>query len=825
MVCKRFIALVILLIGNLSGGIAARGDLLADFTQKAVLKNPDVLSRWHTFRAATKEIDVAWGGYLPRLDLTAGSGRESNKTPLVDATSFNRSSVALTLTQTLYDGFATRDEVRRLNHAQLTRYYELLDASESVALETVRAYLDVLKNRKLFELTEENYVNHRKVFEQIKEKVKAGVGRRVDLEQASGRLALSEANLVSDSANVHDVGARFQRVVGELPPAEMPKPTSIGGQIPPNAAEAHLSVAIEFHPAILAAVENVRSSRYDLDGRRSRYQPKVDLRVSQTDGVNTGGDIGRHSNTVAEVVLNWNLYNGGSDFARTDQFAERLSAAMYQRDKVCRDIRQTLAMAYNELWKLTDQIRFLEQHQLAIEMARGAYLKQFEIGQRTLLDLLDTENELYQAKRAYTNAEFDLIAAYAKTHAGMGNLAKSLGLSRLETANLPELLGTSSDAPESCPSEAPSGMEIRKDELDARAIAEAKALEPSPPGEMPNGPAASSSPLAALDDPAKPPPLVEAPGGTPVPVKSSPALVAPTAPAKASPPVENPSAPVTSEIATEATSYPTGSPEALVGHWISDWAGKNVDAYLSHYDAAFHPEKRESREDWEAERRQVIGNALSIKVQVENLKMTHEGDDKATALFTEMLKVGSYRRISEKQLVLIRSGLEWKIREETVLRHLASPSVTAKDLATLPSSAEKPAAPVMPEPVTAAPGNPAGSAEAFIERWISDWAGKNVDGYLSRYDAEFRPERGESRQSWEAERRRQIGSAPSIKVQAEGLKLTYQGDGRATARFTEMLKVEGNRRIAEKQLALIRRGQEWKIRAEKVLRLLDPGLF
>lgn len=823
MVCKRFIALVLLLIGNLSGAVTARGDMLADFTQKAVLKNPDVLSRWHAFRAATREIDVAGGAYLPRLDLSAGSGRESNKAPLADAASFTRGSLALTLTQTLYDGFATRDEVRRLNHAQLTRYYELLDVSESVALETTRAYLDVLKNRKLAELTQDNYVNHRKVFEQIKEKVKAGVGRRVDLEQASGRLALSEANLVSDSANVHDVSARFQRVVGELPPAEMAKPAAIGNPIPPNAADAHLSVAIEFHPAVLAAVENVRSSRYDLDGRRSRYQPKVDLRLSQTDGVNTGGDIGRHSNTVAEVVLNWNLYNGGSDFARTDQFAERLNAAMYQRDKVCRDIRQALAIAYNDVWKLTEQIRYLEQHQLAIEMARGAYIKQFEIGQRSLLDLLDTENELYQAKRAYVNAEFDLIAAHARTLAGMGNLAKSLGLSRLETANLPELLGTGSDAPESCPSEAPSGMEIRKDELDARAIAEAKPPEPSPPGEVPSGPVTPSSP-AAPDDPLKPPPLVEAPG-TPVPVKPSPALEASSVPAKASPPAETLSIPVTPETTAEAPSYPVGSPEALVERWISDWAGKHADAYLSHYDSAFLPEKRESREDWEAERRQVIGNALSIKVRAENLKMIYQGDDKATAQFAEMLEVGSYRRMSEKRLVLIRYGQEWKIREEKVLRHLASPSETVKDLVNPPTSAKKPTAPVVPEPVTAVPDSPAGPAEAFIERWISDWAGKNVDSYLSHYDAEFRPERGENRQSWEAERRRQIGNAPSIKVQAEGLKLAYQGDDRATARFTEMLKVGGYRRIAEKQLALIRRGQEWKIRAEKVLRLLDPGLF
>jgi len=459
---------------------AARSDMLVEFAQKALLKNPDVLSRWHNFQAAASETTAARGGYLPRFDVAVDSGREHGQSQILNNANYtvNTKTITFTLTQMLYDGFATRNEVRRLNNAQLTRYYELLDASENAALEAVRVFYDVSRQRKLFELTEDNYVRHRTAYEQIKLKVTAGVGRRVDLEQATGRLALSESNLVLDNANIHDASARFQRVIGELPPVNMRKSLSqakLAKQILPNAADAVLSVAVDYHPAVLAAVENVRSARYDLYGRWAKFQPTVNLSVSQNHGKNLGGIDGFTSNATAKVTLNWNLFSGGSDSARSSQYAERLNAARDLRDKACRDIRMNLAIAYNDISKLQEQLNYLDQHQLSIEKARTAYQKQFDIGQRTLLDLLDTENELYQAKRSYINAEYDLAIAHARTLAGMGRLVSALGIAHLETADLPELLGTASDGAENCPPEAPLANNIRKAELDARAVEEARA--------------------------------------------------------------------------------------------------------------------------------------------------------------------------------------------------------------------------------------------------------------------------------------------------------------------------------------------------------------
>jgi len=464
---------------------AQQQNTLKDAAQKAVVSNPEVLQRWHAYQAAINEKDVAFGGYLPRLDLTAGAGREHRDDPLLKS-DYHTHSTTLTLTQMLYDGFATRNEVKRLDHARQVRLFELFDASETAALEASKAYLDVLRYRKLVGLAEENYVRHRAVFEQIQKKARAGVGRRVDLEQASGRLALAEANLLTETANLHDVSARYQRLVGDVPGKNLGDPPPLGNGLPTD-ANVVIKAAQDRNPAIQAAVENVRSANASIEVRKAAYQPRVDLRLREERGSDLNGYVGSTNNRTAEVVLSWNLFNGLSDRARSRQYTDQAGVAKDLRDKACRDVRQTVAIAYDDVRKLTEELIYLDQHQLSTEKARDAYRKQFDIGQRTLLDLLDTENELFQARRAYVNAEYDLSIAQARTQAGFGNLMGILGLSRVNQEALPDLANweAGEDHPEYCPSEAPVLYSADKSALNARAAQLMK--ESAPVAEAPAG--------------------------------------------------------------------------------------------------------------------------------------------------------------------------------------------------------------------------------------------------------------------------------------------------------------------------------------------------
>lgn len=444
-------------------------DTLKDAAQKAVLSNPEVLQRWHAYQAAINEKDVAFGGYLPRLDLTAGASRENRDDPLLDR-NFSSRSTTLTLTQMLYDGFATRNEVKRLDHARNVRLFELFDVSENIALEAARAYLDVQRYRKLVGLAEENYVRHRAVYEQIQKKAQAGVARRVDLEQASGRYALAQSNLLTETSNLHDVSARYQRLIGNLPGSYLGDAPALDKGLPGD-PDAALKAAQVRSPAIRAAVENVRAAASAADGRKAAYQPRLDLKLSEQRGSDLNGYDGRTSNRTAGVVLSWNLFNGMSDVARSRQYGELLNSAKDLRDKACRDTSQTMVIAYNDVRKLTRQLVYLDQHQLATEKARDAYRKQFDIGQRTLLDLLDTENELFEARRAYVNAEHDLMIAQARSQAGFGNLLATLGLSRVAQDSTPDMAhwDSGSDASEVCPPAPPVAVEEDRSALDARA--------------------------------------------------------------------------------------------------------------------------------------------------------------------------------------------------------------------------------------------------------------------------------------------------------------------------------------------------------------------
>ena len=472
-------------------------DPLKAAVEKAVLTNPEVTSRFHLYRAAVDGIDVARAAYRPRVDLNASAGRDSDRITArsPEGQSLSRSGVALTLSQLLWDGLGTRSEVERLGHEKLTRYFELLEATEQTALEAARAYYDVQRFRRLVQLAEDNYVQHKYASLQIQSRFKAGVGRGVDLEQANARLALAESNLTTEIANLHDVTARYQRIVGEAPPAQMPQLAALTRGLPGN-SEATMNAAIRQSPAVSASIENLRAARAAVQARKAPYQPRIEARVRSGAGNNFDGIRDQKRDSSAEIVLNWNLYNGGADAARVRQQTSFLQQAEDLRDKACRDTRQTAAIAHNDTRKLSEQVALLDRNTLAIEKARDAYRQQFDIGQRSLLDLLNSENELYTAKRAFANAEFDLALAYARVHGAMSQLTSHLGVSRTDAA-VSEASGwdAGADAPARCPIVSSEVPGTDRSILDERARQIAASLAPAPLKAPAPAAAAASSPL------------------------------------------------------------------------------------------------------------------------------------------------------------------------------------------------------------------------------------------------------------------------------------------------------------------------------------------
>jgi adhesin transport system outer membrane protein len=579
---------------------------LRDAAQLAVLNNPEVLQRWHSVRASEGERDAARGGLFPRVDLNLSTGPE-RRSGVPGDSSYRSSNGSLSLTQLLYDGFTTMGEVRRLDHATRVRVFELVAASETTALEAARAYLDVLRYRELVRLAEENFVEHRAVYAQTEQRVKARVARAVDLEQITGRLALAEANLLIETANLHDTTARFQRVVGRQPPRAMVPPPFTDRGLPGDAATA-LVQTTQSNPSVLAAVENVRAAKAALDVRQSAYAPRVDLRLRRDHGRNIDGVAGNTNASVAELVLNWNLFNGMADRARERQFAEQVNVAQDVRDKTCRDNRQTTMIAFNDVVKLREQLTYLNLHESSLTRALAAYRLQFQIGQRSLLDLLDTENERFQARRSVVNARFDLDIAYLRTQAGVGNLLKALDLSSLGT-NMDDELKTWSagmDIAQQCPAEPVALYAVDKDALVQKAMQ--IVVRNPPPAPLPEQPAAQAA----------------------APVPDAQAQL---------------------RTALEA--------------WRAAWERREIDAYLGAYGAGFVPAEGETRSAWERRRRSTVSRAADVSIELSTPEVTVTAPDRATTTFVQTYRSASYRDRVRKTLAWQRVDGRWVIVGET----------------------------------------------------------------------------------------------------------------------------------------------------------------
>jgi len=591
---------------------------LKEIMQKAALNSPEVLTKWHAFTAADAEIDVARSALKPKIDVTAGIGRERLRQPPSTNLDYQSEGLTFTLNQMLYDGFTSVGDVKRLGKAKLTRYFELLEAAEATAFEAAQAYYDVIRYRAMYQLAEQNYVEHRAVYEQLLQRALSGAGRRVDVEHAESRLALADINLSTEQANLHDVTARYMRIVNEAPPGILFGPGELHTHFPKSATEA-LVLAFNHNPTLRAAVENVEATQHDLAARRGAFQPRLDFRLRSDHNGNYQGVSGTRSHQVAELLLNYNLYNGGADEARQRQYAERRNLAFDLRDKACRDIRQTLVIAYNDVRRLNSQLGFLSVQVSAVERTRFAYREQFNIGQRSLLDVLDTENELLVARRTEINSQIDLSLAYLRTFAGMGRLLTVFGLKLPESELTPDETDfTAVPLTEICAAQAPSIIETDNNALTDRALKQIEKLSPTSD--------------ATQKDPMRSVPL----SPTPTNIR---AIPQPTP---------------LSKLQTEKLL------QERLNAWIAAWTARDSDALSAFYGPAFVPKIGLSQAAWIKQRTQ----PAAIKIQISELEISVE-EGRATMKFLQHYTSETYRDLSRKSLEWVREGDRWLIQSET----------------------------------------------------------------------------------------------------------------------------------------------------------------
>jgi len=409
----------------------AHAETLEEAVARAVATFPEIQTGAANRRAAIAAISEARAGYFPTLDVTVGYGREQSDNVNTRAATqggevtLNRTEAEVTLSQLVFDGGAVSSQVRLQESRSDSAAYDLANTAQTIALRAARAYLEVLRLRSVIEIAQVNVTVHQRTLEQVTMLFERGAGRRSDAQQAEARLALARSTLTALRGQLEQAESEYRRLTG-LAPQQLEKPTVPLERLPRDEQTA-LEEALTGHPALKASQAELAVARADLQVSRTRYIPRVNLELSAGQNNNLDGVRGTTADRIVALRLRYNLFRGGADSARIREAEARVERALADVANVRINLEREVRATWEALQAEREQLAYLQAHAETSADVVEAYRNQFRLGLRTLLDVLNTENELFNARSALVNGVSAVAADSYRLFAGTGRLLEVLG--------------------------------------------------------------------------------------------------------------------------------------------------------------------------------------------------------------------------------------------------------------------------------------------------------------------------------------------------------------------------------------------------------------
>ena len=385
--------------------------------------------------AVRKDLDQTRGRYYPSVDLDLGYGTDNHSDALTRDTGRDdewdgRTEASIALVQPLYHGGEIENAVNVQEAKLESAEHRVLDNAEAVALDAVIAHLEVCRQRSLLALSEQNVNTHQQIVAHITERQRAGAGSTADVYQANGRLTLTRTSLLEVKADLESAAATYFQVVGRKPD-NLELPMDFRTNLPSSRTDA-MEQATTCNPKLAAFAADIKAAEHEIEIRKSNFLPRINLEVSSTYRDQVESAETYEHNNAAMVRARWNLFRGGADAAARESAEARKRQTRLARNDEYNRIIEQITDTWNRYVIAAEQIRTYEDAVNFNQQTREAYQDQFIVGQRSLLDLLDAENELFRSASQLVTARVNEIIASYRLIALTGCLIHSLDI---DTAN------------------------------------------------------------------------------------------------------------------------------------------------------------------------------------------------------------------------------------------------------------------------------------------------------------------------------------------------------------------------------------------------------
>ncbi len=410
---------------------AAQAISVTEAIEVALSTNPDIGIVASNREAVDQELRQARGLYLPQIDVSAGYGtgfiddisvRNDGNEPRTQ----NPHEVILTLQQRLFDGFEASSTVEREQSRVESAASRVLENSEVLALDVIGAYLEVLRTRELVKLAERNLEVHIDILESLKARLSGGGGSRADVTQTEVRVSRARATLTTNFNLLRDAEASYTRIVGQFP-NDLSSPEAPSDALPANLDDA-VDLAIRNNLTTKIFEADVDTAEAEITLAEVPLYPSLSIEgITEYNDDLTGTQAYEFNNTLM-LRVNWNLFRGGIDRAARQEAINRLNESKNRRWRAQLESEREMRQSWFALEANRESVTDLENAVRFSRETRDAYVQQFEVAQRTLLDVLDAENELFVSASELVTAQTNEVLATYRVLAVSGALMTTLGI-------------------------------------------------------------------------------------------------------------------------------------------------------------------------------------------------------------------------------------------------------------------------------------------------------------------------------------------------------------------------------------------------------------
>ena len=410
---------------------------LRDAVQAALQSNPEIRQAVHNKDATRHEREQAEGLWYPRVSVEASAGVRQLRNPtrrtvgIADETLYPLEGI-LTVDQLLVDMGGRNAEIRRQASRTDAAAARIEERSEYVALNVSRAYIDYVLQQRLVAISEDNATFHERLAGDLREGVSKGSISIADQQQAEERLQSARARVTEAREDLETAGIQFRTLTG-VPIDSVSMPPDLSQYLPATLEEAEAMARLN-NPRVQESLADLSTARELITAAKSEMGPRVNLEGTARvgDDVDGGpleqGISGHTTDLGARVVMRWLLFNGGTNIKNVREQQARADEAHARLFEMTRRAEEDTRSAWSRLTNQGRLVGELETQNRVADDLLLSYREQFNVGRRSLLDVLDAQNTRYNIQAQLETARMSRLYAQYRVLAAANRLIEALGV-------------------------------------------------------------------------------------------------------------------------------------------------------------------------------------------------------------------------------------------------------------------------------------------------------------------------------------------------------------------------------------------------------------